>query len=663
MIRHCALGLALTGSSCLATAAPAAAPTAAATTAALPTANFAPIQSGLDYHSFANVEQFRVIRVDLDLRVDSAAKVLRGGVGLQIKRLDPRATELILDTRDLNVTDVMQKAQGVLGATSKSETTWVSRPYHFQRKDKILGSALVIELPPSKRPSEFIKIDYETSPAASALQWLSAKQTAGRRKPFLFTQSEPIGTRSWIPLQDTPQVRVTYTATIRTDSDVLAVMSAKNLNGMGRPAKRNGEYSFVMPEAIPPYLIALAVGDLAFKETGPRTGVYAEKPVVKEAAKEFADTESMIQSSEKIFGPYRWDRYDILVLPPSFPMGGMENPRLSFITPTAIAGDKSLVSVIAHELAHSWSGNLVSNATWRDLWLNEGFTDYMESRIINAVYGERREMMERVLGLRSLRDDLAKLEPADQVLAIDLRDRDPGQVFSTVPYEKGRLFLTFLDAKFGRERFDAFLRGYFDHFAFQSITTEQFLQYLQENLLDRFAGVVTRDQVMSWISGPGIPPDAVLPVSDAFAPVDEARSAWVSGTVAAKKLDTHDWVAQQWLYFLDNMPASLSAAQLKDLDQAFGFTRTANAEIGHSWFVLVIRNNYQPGYARLEEYLETIGRRRLVAPLYEELMKTPAGATQAKRVYALARPGYHAMTAAAIDAIVNPSESSETSDE
>ncbi len=647
MIRHCVAGLVLTGSSLAAAA------------------DLAPIQSGLDYHSFANVEQFRVTRLSLDLRVDSEQKILRGVVGLQIKRLDPSATELILDTRDLSILEVAQKPQDVLGALSKTETTWVSRPYHFERKDKILGQALVIELPPSSRPTEFVRIEYETSPTASALQWLTPKQTAGKRKPFLFTQSEAIGARSWIPLQDTPQVRVTYKAIIHTSPDVLAVMSAKSEpnDGLGRPIKRNGEYSFTMPEAVPSYLIALAVGDLGFKETGPRTGVYAEKSVLQKAAKEFADTESMLQSSEKLFGSYRWERYDILVLPPSFPMGGMENPRLSFITPTVIAGDKSLVAVIAHELAHSWSGNLVTNATWRDLWLNEGFTDYLESRIMNAVYGERREMMERVLGLRALRDDLARLQPADQALAIDLRDRDPDAAFSAVPYEKGRLFLTFLDAKFGRERFDEFLRGYFDHFAFHSITTEQFLQYLRENLLDRFPGIVTRDQVMAWVGGPGIPADAVLPTTDAFAAVDGARGSWVAGKVPAQKLDTHAWVAQQWLYFLDNMPL-LTAAQLAELDQAFAFSRTANAEIGQSWFLLVIRNHYQPGYVRLEQYLQTVGRRKLIKPLYEELMKTPAGAAQAKRVYALARPGYHPQTVAAIDAIVNPqSENSEMPDE
>jgi leukotriene-A4 hydrolase len=647
MIRHCALGLMLAGSAYAATP-----------------ADLEPIQSGLDYHSFANIEQFRVTRLELDLRVDSNARVLRGVVGLLVKRLDPGATQLILDTRDLTVTEVTEKAQGVLGATSKTETTWVGRPFHFERKDPILGQALIIELPPSKKPTEFIRVEYETSPTAPGLQWVDAKDTAGRRQPFLFTQSEPIGARSWIPLQDTPQVRVTYTATIHTSSDVLAVMSAKNPNALGAPAKRNGEYAFVMPDAVPSYLIALAVGDLAFKATGPRTGVYADKSVIKAAADEFADTESMIAAAEKLLGPYHWDRYDILVMPPSFPAGGMENPRLSFVTPTVIAGDKSLVSVIAHDLGASWSGNLVTNATWRDVWLTEGFSGYLESRIMNAVYGEGRDRMERVLGLKALREDLATRGSKDQSLAVDLRDRDPDEAFSSVPCEKGRLFLTFLDAKFGRDRFDGFLRGYFDHFSSKSLTSEQFVNYLQENLLDRFPGIVSRDQVMAWVFGPGIPPDAVLPSSDAFAGVDAARTAWAGGKIAAKKLESHAWVAQQWVYFLDGMPAELTTAQVVELDQTFGFARSANAEVVQSWLLLAIRHQYQPGYVRLEEYLKTIGRRKLIAPLYREMMKTSAGATQARRVYALARPRYHPSAAAALDAIVNPpSDSSETPDE
>jgi len=608
------------------------------------------IDPNFDYHSYANLDQFRVTHLDLDLRVDMKSQDITGRVALDLKRVDPRATRLVLDTKDLMILDVTQKATDVLGATAKSETFWVSRPFHLAKPDPILGSALVIDLPPSKRGTESIRIDYETLPASAALQWLTPKQTA-RHKAFLYTNSEPISARSWIPLQDTPQVRATYKARVHTDSGMRAVMSAEN----DPKAKRNGDYTFVMPEAIPSYLIALAVGDLEFQETGPRTGVYAEKSMIKEAAKEFADTESMIQANEKMFGPYRWSRYDVLVMPPSFPEGGMENPRLSFITPTVVVGDKSLVSVIAHELAHSWAGNLVGNATWRDLWLNEGFTDYMEGRIMTAVYGEQRSSMEAVLGLKSLRSDLAKLKPADQILAIDLRDRDPDDVFSEIPYEKGRLFLNYLDAKFGREHFDAFLRGYFDHFAFKSITTEQFLAYLGENLLDRFPGIVTRGQVNVWVLSPGLPADAVLPVTTMFEPVDEARAAWLAGKLAPKNVGM-DWIAQQWLYFLNNMPATLPASQLADLDKAFGFSKSPNAEIAHSWFELVIANDYQPGFPRLEEYLKTVGRRKLIAPLYEALMKTPSGAVVAKRVYAKARPGYHPETVKAIEAIVVPKE-------
>ncbi len=608
-----------------------------------------PIDPAFDYHSYANVDQFRTTRLDLDLRVDFKFKSIAGSVTLELKRLDPRSTQLVLDTKDIMILDVTQKSTDVLGATAKNQTIWVSRPFHLEKPDPILGSALVIDLPPSKKATESIKIDYETLETSSALQWLTEKQTS-RHKPFLYTQSEPISARSWIPLQDTPQVRAPYKAKVHTDESLRAVMSAEN----DPKAKRNGEYSFVMPQAVPSYLIALAVGDLEFQETGPRTGVYAEKSVIKEAAKEFADTESMIQANEKMFGPYRWSRYDILVMPPSFPEGGMENPRLSFITPTVIAGDKSLVSVIAHELAHSWAGNLVGNATWRDFWLNEGFTDYMESRIMTAVYGEPRASMEAVLGIKFLRADLAKLKPADQVLAIDLRDRDPGDGFSYIPYEKGRLFLNYLDAKFGRERFDAFLRGYFDHFAFKSVNSEQFMAYLQENLLDRFPDIVTRAQVNTWVLGPGLPADAVLPATNLFQPVDAARDAWLGGKLAAKKVGP-DWIAQQWLYFLDGMPP-LGAAQLAELDKAFSLSKSANAEIAHSWFKLVIANNYQPNYPRLEEYLRIIGRRKLIEPLYESLMKTPAGTEVAKRVFAKARPGYHPETVKAIEAIVAPKE-------
>ena len=612
---------------------------------------------GFDYHSYANVDQFRVTHIDLNLRVDLEDKEISGVAELELQRRDPRATQLVLDTKDLMINDVRQKSADVLGATAKNQAIWVSRPFHLEKPNPILGSALVIDLPPTRNTVESIRIDYETSPTAAALQWLTPKQTAGGRKGFLYTASQPIGARTWIPLQDTPQVRAAYKAKIHTAPGVIAVMSAES----DPKAKRTGEYSFVMTHAIPAYLIDLAVGDLEFKETGPRTGVWAERSVLKAAAREFADTESMLAAAEKLFGPYRWMRYDVVVMPPAFPVSGMESPRLTFITPTVIAGDKSLVPGLAHELAHSWPGNLVTNATWRDLWLNEGFAEYLQGRITSVVYGEPRSSMEAVLGLKSLRQALPELNPVDQALTLDLRDRDPQLAFSLVSSEKGRLFLSYLEAKFGRDRFDAFLRGYFDHFAFKGITTAQFNQYLAENLLDRFPGTVTSAQVLGWENDPGIPADAVLPETSAFEPVDVARIAWLAGTLPPKKIGM-DWDVPQWLYFLDNLPAGLSGKQLQGLDQAHALTRSTNDDIEASWLRLVVRNNYQPAFKRLEDYLKAVGRPTLITPLYAGLMETPAGGTFAKRVYALARPGYHPRTAAAIDAVVRPAAAEEGSE-
>ena len=603
------------------------------------------VEPGRDHHSLANVGQFRVRHLDLDLGVDFATRRLTGTVDLRIDRLDEAARMLVLDTRDLIVRDVW-----LLSRPGESRRL----SFRLGELQGPLGQPLEIELPPDYAGNRLeVRISYQTQPHASGLQWLTPEQTAGRSHPFLYSQSQAIHARSWIPLQDSPQVRATYRATIRTPAALRAVMSANNDPQGGEPGPGDMRtYRFEMPQPIPSYLIALAVGRLEFRPTGARTGVYAEPSVIDAAAREFADLEKMVEACEGLFGPYRWGRYDLLILPPSFPFGGMENPRLSFITPTVIAGDRSLVALIAHELAHSWSGNLVTNATWRDLWLNEGFTVYLERRIVETLYGARREAMESVLGLQALTRDLASLQPGDQVLAIDLRGRDPDDVFTEVPYEKGRLFLDWLESRFGRARLDAFLKGYFDHFAFQSITTEQFLQYLDANLLARDPGRASEAQVRTWVYEPGLPDFAVLPSSDVFARVDEARASWLSGRTAAADLPAGQWTTHEWLHFLDNMPEELSAERLVELDEAWGLTQVANAEIAHSWLRLAIRAGYEPALPRLESYLTSIGRRKLIKPLYEELMRTPEGAAFARRVYVKARPGYHPIATSTLDAIV-----------
>ncbi len=621
---------------------------AASAAAAAAGPDLAPLQPGLDYHSFANVEQFRVTHVALNLRADFTNKVLFGVVALEIKRLDPNATQLVLDTRDLDVRDVSEKATHVLGALSKSETTWVSRPFHVDKADPLLGSPLVIELPPGKKTTETIKIDYVTSPTAPALQWLTDKQTAGKHHPFMYTLSYPIGARSWIPLQDTPQVRAGYSAVIHTDDEVLAVMSAQN----DPKVKRNGEYSFVMPDAVPSCLIALAIGDLRFRQTGPRTGVYAEKPLLDQAAKDFSDTDAMLKAAERLFGPYRFDRYDIVVMPPSFPILEEGNPHAPFVTPTAVTPDNSQEAVAAQALAQAWAGGLTSVSSWRDVWIDEGLARHLRNRLMEEVFGGRRAAEDSGWALHALRENLAAETAGDQVLAADLRGRDPGSATREPAFEKAGLFFGYLDAKFGRERFDAFLRGYFDHFAFRSVTTEQFLAYLKENLLERFPGIVTPEQALGWVTSGGIPADAPKPASTAFDPVDAARSGWLAGKYPARKIEVRGWQTPQWVYFLAGMPAALRRDQLADLDQTFGFTRSANAQVAGGWFLLVIRNDYQPGFQRLEEYLASTGRTALLAPLYTELMKTPAGATLARRVYASAKALYHPQTVAALDRIV-----------
>jgi hypothetical protein len=384
---------------------------------------------------------------------------------------------------------------------------------------------------------------------------------------------------------------------------------------------------------------------------GKRTGVYAEPSVLMAAAAEFSDTEAMLEQVEMMYGEYQWQRYDLLILPPSFPWGGMENPRLSFITPTVIAGDKSLVGLIAHELAHSWSGNTVTNASWEDIWLNEGFTTYLTYRIIEAVYGLERADMERLLGYQSLQRTLADLPPADQRLVPDLRGRDPDDGFNDIPYEKGALLVTELEQAVDRVAFDEFLRQYFMDFAFRSLSTGQFLEYVEATLIAEFPQRVSRERMLEWIEQPGIPAGAPVPVSAVFDRVDEIRASWLEGMISTADLPTADWTVFEWLHFLNGMPGQLAVAQLASLDARFDLTVSTNSEIAHSWFLLAIRNNYAPAYPALREYLLRVGRRKLIVPLYRALLETEDGRQMAEEIFARARPGYQAVAVATVDAL------------
>ncbi|MFL9584217.1 M1 family metallopeptidase [Stenotrophomonas sp. AB1(2024)] len=610
-----------------------AAPTAAP--AAQPSADTAVKAANRSHDESSYAEPDKVVIKDLalDLKLDFDSRQIGGTATYTLEWKDKAATQLVLDTRELTI----EKVEAVAADGSTAPLQFALAP-----ADKVFGSKLTIEAP--EQPGKVL-VTYHTAPTASGLQWLEPSMTEGKKLPFMFSQSQAIHARSWVPLQDTPSVRFTYSAHVASRPDVMVLMSADN----DPKAARDGDYTFKMPQPIPSYLLAIAAGDLVFEPISGRSGVWAEPTMVGKAAKEFEDTEKMIGAAEKLYGEYRWGRYDMLVLPPSFPFGGMENPRLTFATPTVIVGDKSLVSLVAHELAHSWSGNLVTNSSWKDIWLNEGFTTYVQGRITEALYGQEMAEMEREIDQNDLLGEVKDMSPADQALALPpLTERDPDEALSNVAYVKGSWFLQFLEQRFGREVFDPFLRGWFDDHAFQSANTDQFVAYLKKNLLSKKPGAVTDAELKAWLDEPGIPAFATKARSRNFSIVDTARIAWEgSGTLPSAQI-TSEWGTQEWVHFIDGLGKTLPVDKLAALDRAYKFTGTANGEIAMRWYPLAIRSGYAEANEAAGAFIERVGRRKLILPIYAELVKTPEGLAFAKAAFEKAKPSYHPITTASV---------------
>ena len=599
----------------------------------------APETATADIFSFANTTQFVTRHLHLDLDVDFEAQALRGSATLQLERLDDDASRIVLDTRDLDIADVNFLADGGRRVDTR---------HSLGDRDDKLGAPLTVEVPTELAGETLLslRIGYGTRPESTALMWLPARLTAGGEHPLVFSQSQSIHARSWVPLQDTPAVRITYSATIRTPQELVAVMSADNDPG----AERDGEFSFEMPQPIPSYLLAIAVGNLGFAELGDRTGVYAEPELLEESAWEFADTQAMLESAEAMFGPYQWGRYDILILPPSFPYGGMENPRLSFLTPSLIAGDRSLVAVVAHELAHSWSGNLVTNATWRDIWLNEGWTTYLEYRLMQEVFGIERAEEENVINYEELLDNFERVDPKYQGLAPKTELGDPDYAQGTIPYHKGNLFLQYLEQSFGRTTFDAFITQYFDAHAWEVITSEQFLDYLDTELLSAHPGKVNRAQVEEWLYAEGLPEDAIIPRAATLEQAGQLAVLWSSGEIDIDRLPVNDWSPHATIHFVDNLAADLPAGKLAEIDAALGLSDTRNAEIARTWFTQVAARGYRPAYEQLGRYLKRYGRARLIVPIYAALAGNGEDEELARELFAAARENYHPQTVGYIEA-------------
>ena len=587
-----------------------------------------------DAHSFARPEIARVTHVALDLDADFETRRMAGTATLDIEAAQG-AAEIILDSKGLEIAAI-------------TDTAGAPLPWSLGEADVARGRPLVVAIGAARR----IVLRYRSGEGAAALQWLTPEQTVGRRHPYLLSQGQAILNRSWIPTQDSPGIRQTWEARITAPVPLKVVMSGERLTPEGEPAGPGRRaFRFRMVHPVAPYLIAIAAGDIAFRPLGPRTGVWTEPAMLDAAAAELADTERMVATAEELYGPYRWARYDVIVLPPSFPYGGMENPTLTFLTPTFIAGDRSLVGLVAHELAHSWSGNLVTNATWPDAWLNEGFTSYFENRIMEALYGPARAAQEQALSFADMESALAEL--GAQAPGTRLHgEAGPDDGTSGIVYDKGAAFLRTIERIAGRERFDAYLRSYFDRHAFEPMTSARFLADLRANLVRGDAALERRLDLDRWVYQPGLPANVARPDPAAFAAVDRALTAYNAGG-ALSAVPYAGWTSAERLRFLGGLPRRLAAERLEALDRAFGLSQSGNNEVLFAWLHLALANRYAPAVPAAERFLAAQGRRKFVQPLFETLVREGDwGRPIAERIYARTRPGYHSVTQTSVDRLL-----------
>ena len=585
----------------------------------------------VDDQTFAQPAKARVTHVDLDLALDFDGQSVSGTAMLDVIA-DKGVSEVILDNDGYAVASVTD-ADG--------------KPLEFAIGDKVegKGAPLTIQMGDARE----ITIAYSAKDAA-ALQWLTPDQTAGKKHPYLLSQGQATLNRTWIPTQDSPGIRQTWSARITAPEELTVVMSGLAKGDPEKAEDGRRAFTFEMDKPVAPYLIAIAAGDIVFRELGPRSGVWSEPVMIDAAAKELSDTEAMIDAAEKLYGDYRWGRYDMIVLPPSFPYGGMENPVMTFLTPTFIAGDRSLTGLVAHELAHSWSGNLVTNANWTDSWLNEGVTSYFENRIVEEIYGKKRADQEAALSFANIEETLAEVGMDDPGTALH-QPVNVDSIGSAIVYDKGAFFLRTVESIVGRERFDGWLQQWFDNHAFQPATSAMILADMEKNLVKDEAEA-KKLMLREWIYEPGLPSNVAKPDPAAFAAVDTAAAAF-GKTRALDEKAWKGWTSAERQRFLQELPKELPEADLAALDDALALSGSTNNEELFLWLELGLQNRYEAVVPATETFLANVGRRKFVAPLFEALMEQGSwGQPIAKRIYAKTRPSYHSVTQETVDGTV-----------
>ncbi len=588
-------------------------------------------------HSYSNVNKVKTVHLHLELDVNFESNVIYGVARHDIKQLK-KVDTMILDVKNLDIQKITLGEKG-----QEVETN-----YLLGQTDELLGQPLFVRI---DTKTTKVNIYYKTTQKTEAIDWLPEALTQGKQHPFMYTQGEAILTRSWIPIQDIPSNRITYSADIKVPNNLIALMSADN------PVEKNetGLYHFEMKQAIPSYLISLAAGDIVYKELGPNCGVYAEPGLIDTCAYEFEDLPEMMNAAEKIYGKYRWEQYDVLVLPYSFPFGGMENPRLTFVSPTLLTGDRSLVSVIAHELAHSWSGNLVTNSTWEDFWLNEGFTVYFENRIMEELYGKEKADILAFIEFQELQHELKVISssefPEDTQLKLDLKGRDPDAGMTSIAYVKGAFFLKTLENYVGRLKFDQFMKKYFNEYAFKTLTTQDFESFLNRNLL---LPNKVEFNTKQWLYNPGLPSNCIKLNPPRFQKMQQLASDFYNGIKGLNSnLKRQDFLTQEWQVFIRALPAQIDTSLLIKIDQQLEFKSCGNSEIMTEWYVLAIKNNYKGVREDMYKFLTKVGRRKYIEPIYNALVQKEEDREWAIKTFEVAKSNYHYVSSNTIASILN----------
>ena len=581
-----------------------------------------------DPHSFSNTEQGKIDHIDFHMEIQFENHTIQAQAIYSFN--SPIKDSLFLDMRDLDIKRVHSGGR---------EIEW-----EIDQHDTLKGKRLHLR---DLSGATACTIEYSTNPSASALQWLKPSQTAGGQHPFLYSQSQPIHARSIFPCQDTPSVRFTFSAEVEVPNPLSVVMGASPVGS--RIEETTSHFRFDMPQPIPSYLFAIAAGNINFNSIGPRSGIYAEPEFLDSASWEFAKTEDMLEVAEGLFGQYEWDRYDILILPPSFPYGGMENPRLTFLNPMFIVGDRSETIIVTHELAHAWTGNLVTNATWEDFWLNEGWTTYAQSRITEELEGREYSQFRAALSRDFMFEDmnLFGLESIQTRLNFRMEGVDPDEALSSIPYHKGSAFLTLLEETFGRERFDAFIKKYIANFKFKSLSTKGFIDFLTQE----FPKIEEQVNIHEWLFEPGFPSNAPVLQSNIYRNIVTFVEGFNKGEMPTER-DVAGWKPAEIVLFLRLIPEKISIENCRYLEALFDFKGEQNPTPLSFFYIIALHSGYEDAWPGIQKLVRRIGRGLLVNRIYRAIVKSDWARDRAHELLESSRSRYHPLTIAGIENIL-----------